>query len=184
MPLDSTPLLFATPQPRRPLRADFSFDAIWWHAGAFTTITTDPASRHGGFHLGTFTQASQRQRPGDRLHAFRVTLTRDQRHLWRWSSDCGEGWDRVCTPAHRKGYKAIVYLNRFEGLDAQMHAAGHHAHDFDDWTDTAFRATFPDASWSLIVMDPSVLIPLSPEDTAQAVQTHHPHHAPWHSWAA
>lgn len=159
MPLDSTPLLFATPERRRPLRADFTFDTTWWHAGGFETIAFNPKTCNGGFHLGTYAQATDRKRSGDRLSAFHVALTRTpaDKARWQWAMDCGEGWDRVCVPARRKGRQAVVYLNRFEGFqDADVACAD----DVDHLPDSQFRRLYPQADWSLIVMDGAILRPL------------------------
>lgn len=105
----------------------------------------------GIVHLGTLAQAAMRS--GDRyLHVVQVDL----QYLKR-VRDTGSDRRSQISQARRAGYNGLVYLNRYEGIEAcRLEAVLKTipARDLDTISDTRFRQIFPDARDSFLSFDP------------------------------
>lgn len=134
------------------LRDSFDINAIWWHAGVLTSFEHN---HNGGLHLGTLAQAQCRARPRDNLYAFTINISK-ARGAFGWTRDTELEWGRKCRNARYKKKKVLAYLNRYEGLDLD----GYSDSCLDKMTDSEFKKSLPDAQWSLIVLDPSILVSL------------------------
>jgi len=120
-----------------------------WH-GSATRI--DAIEMHhsadGGFHVGTRDQATTRARGV--LHEIEAEITRVRR-----SRDTGGNWKSKVRDARSRGFDAIVYLNRYEGIprerfDELMKDGSHDR--LDAMGDKAFRRLVPEAQDSYIIL--------------------------------
>ncbi|MBW3243547.1 hypothetical protein KUV57_12815 [Epibacterium sp. DP7N7-1] len=107
-------------------------------------------SADGGFHVGTRNQAITRARGV--LHEIEADITRIRR-----SRDTGGNWKRKVRDARSRGFDAIVYLNRYEGIpqerfDALMQDGI--LDRLDAMGDKAFRQLVPEAQDSYIILRP------------------------------
>lgn len=72
----------------------------------------------------------------------------------RRSRDRGGDWKRRVAEAKGKGYEAIVYLNRYEGVPLErIEEASRDGVDLDRLTDREFRKRVPEARDSWIIFD-------------------------------
>jgi hypothetical protein len=122
-----------------------------WH-GAPVRIAAFDASLtvDGGLHLGTRAQAAMRNAAF--LHEVEVEVARIRR-----SHDRGGDWAGRIRAARAEGCDAIVYLNRYEGLDVSVIerlAASANLEGLDDVPDAVFRKIVPEARDSLILLRP------------------------------
>lgn len=102
----------------------------------------------GGLHFGTREQAQMRN-SGRIFHA-NIEFTRARR-----SRDRGGDWKKRIQQAKAAGYDAIVYLNRYEGIDLeQFQQLKEQGIDVDRITDGEFRKLVPQARDSYIVFSP------------------------------
>ncbi len=83
---------------------------LLWHGSATRIGEVEMHhSRDGGFHAGTLDQATMRARGV--LHQVEVDITRVRR-----SRDTVGNWKNRVRDARSRGFDAIVYLNRYEGI--------------------------------------------------------------------
>ena len=120
-----------------------------WHGGAARIESGEMHhSPDGGFHVGTRDQALMRARGV--LHEVEVDITRLRR-----SRDTGGNWASKVRDARSRGFDAIVYLNRYEGIPAERFDALRQDGSFDrldDMGDKAFRRLVPEARDSYIIL--------------------------------
>lgn len=121
---------------------------IAYHATSKEFEVLDPAETvDGGLHFGSEDQARMRGGPRARLLKAEIDVSRPRR-----SRDQGGRWADKIRSAKSKGFDAIVYLNRYEGipvgriLEAQAQGV-----DLNALTDAQFRRAVPEASDSWIV---------------------------------
>lgn len=138
----------------------------WWHGGTDRLTTIDYRHpKQGGLHLGTLHQAIHR---GPVLSAFRLYAGA----RLRVSRDRGGSWVTRARDARSRGFDALLYLNRWEGL--------HSLPTLGDWdavdalSDTAFLRLMPEASYSLLVLRPGVVRLLDLDTTITRAQQEHP----------
>lgn len=114
-----------------------------------------------GIHLGSHHQAQMRAGPGQVI-AVRLDLRRAGR-ISR-VKDHPVSWAATLKRKQRAGCKALVYLNRFEGLslDTVTALARADTGSIDHMSDRSFRALAPDAEDSFVVLDPEIVEILGP----------------------
>ncbi len=128
--------------------------------GSREVITKVDFSRSvdGGFHCGDMEQA--RMRNGRVLHRVAARLERLQR-----ARDTGGNWAACIRKARDRGYDAIVYLNRYEGITAErietLMASGD-LHRLDGLSDAQFRRLVPEARDSYILLAPDTIFKVEP----------------------
>jgi hypothetical protein len=126
-----------------------------WHGSSGWAGSPDPSSTvDGGLHAGTFAQASMRSRA--QMVALRLDVSRVRR-----CRDRGGGWRDRISDARSRGFDAIVYLNRYEGLGADRIddlARRGLLPGLDSLDDAAFRRLVPEAGDSWIVWDPGRIL--------------------------
>jgi hypothetical protein len=125
---------------------------ILWH-GSDHPISrfTNLRGPDRALHLGTRAQAEMRN-PAY-LHEVEVEFGRVRR-----SRDPGGDWSGRVRAARAAGHDAIVYLNRYEGLDAEVIgrlATRGRLSGLDRLPDAAFRRLVPEAADSWVLLDPS-----------------------------
>lgn len=124
---------------------------ILWHGSDRRISRFLDEGRDRALHLGTMEQA--RMRNGRYLHEVEVDLSHPRR-----SRDRGGDWSGRIRSARAAGADAIIYLNRYEGLDAtvisRLNGEGR-LDGLDRLTDRAFQRLVPEARDSLIILDPS-----------------------------
>lgn len=163
-----------------------------WHGGHLVSVDRIEffGPRTTGLHLGPRQQADHRVdrtpawgmpddafQPDARMHAFRIRLEPRQVALVR---DCCSFWGDLGRAARARGIKALVYLNRFEGIPPHEVQAATKATKgwmmpsfgqvrFSDLTDGQARRLLPSAMWSLFLLDASAIVETSlPAQAPQA----------------
>ena len=130
--------------------------SIWWHGSRAPLTDIDWRHRtNGGLHLGTQAQALVR---GAQLKGFFVA----PHARLRRSKDTGKNWGARAADARARGFDALIYLNRYEGI-AAFHSSG----NLDTMPDSAFARLHPDARDSLLILNPDILVPLTLEEMMQ-----------------
>lgn len=121
----------------------------WYHKTAGPMAEIKPF-----LHVGTMEQANMR---AVGLDANVLPLIVDvQPHLVKRLRDTGSWDERKLRALQRKGWQAVVYLNRFEGIPLEEFEAARAAvGDIDRLSDAQFRRLLPSARDSLIVFDPA-----------------------------
>lgn len=123
---------------------------LWHGSSAPIDVFDVDASRDGGIHLGSRRQAQMRNSAV--LHEVEIEIG------WaRRSKDRGGDWKNRIQAAKSSGVSAIVYLNRYEGLTADVIerlAAGGDLAKLDSLSDAEFRKLVPEAEDSYIIFDP------------------------------
>ena len=118
-----------------------------WHGSDAPRAHFDDAL--GTLHLGTLAQANMRS-AGRYLHLVAVDVERLGR-----TRDRGADNRKALERARRAGKSAIVYLNRYEGVDrSELNDALDSGADLDAMTDAQFRKVIPSASESLVLLHP------------------------------
>ena len=136
----------------------FDRDQIWWHCGRLPHNKPIQGAQHpnGGLHLGTFLQAKDRFGCGRGYFTFRISpsarLAKQRDHGTEWS-----GIARTCA---QKGIDVLYYFNRYEGLANTRISDKFRSHEIDAMSNTRFLRHAPTATWSLLVLNPDVLMPL------------------------
>lgn len=104
-------------------------------------------------HVGTVEQANMRAAGiGAAVIPFFVEV---QPHLVKRLRDTGDWDERKLRALQRKGWQAVIYLNRFEGIPLEeFEAARAMVGNIDGLSDAHFRLLLPSARDSLIVFDP------------------------------
>lgn len=125
---------------------------VVYHGTRTRLDTLDPGKTlDGGIHFGTIEQAQMR----NSQWIYEARLNFDGGRVRR-SRDRGGEWKKRIADAKASGFKAIVYLNRYEGIPyervVQAQADGV---DLDKLTDSQFRKRVPEAKDSWIVFDPA-----------------------------
>lgn len=120
-----------------------------WHGGPQPIEAVDlTLSLDGGFHAGTRSQAEMRNRKF--IHEIEVELGRVRR-----SRDTGGHWRNRARDAKARGFDAIVYLNRYEGIPSERFAAlalAKGSEWLDGLSDAEFRRHVPEAQDSYILL--------------------------------
>jgi hypothetical protein len=112
----------------------------------------------GGLHVGTRAQAQMRN--AQRLFHVHLDLGRVRR-----SQDRGGDWADRIKDARTRGFDAIVYLNRYEGIPlSQVQRAADEGVDLDRLSDQQFRRRIPEAHDSWIVLNPHAVTVVGVED--------------------
>lgn len=112
----------------------------------------------GGFHCGDMDQA--RMRNGHVLHRVTAHVERTQR-----ARDTGGNWAARIRKARNRGYDAIVYLNRHEGIPTERIEALFASGDLDrldQLSDAQFRKLVPEARDSYILLAPDTVFRIEP----------------------
>lgn len=105
----------------------------------------------GGLHFGTLEQATMR----NSRWIYEAILDVDPLRIRR-SRDRGGVWKKRVAEAKGKGFEAIVYLNRYEGVPLErIEEARRDGVDLDRLTDREFRKRVPEARDSWIIFDNS-----------------------------
>lgn len=118
-----------------------------WHGSTLPRSKLEPGP-DGGIHVGSREQAMMRS-PAF-LHKVAITI---REGAVRKSRDRGGNWASRIAEARKMGMDAICYLNRYEGLSAEV-AARINARDLDRLPDYLFQRSVPEAEPSLIVLHP------------------------------
>jgi hypothetical protein len=85
---------------------------LFWHGSKTLSLTLDPAKTlDGGLHLGSLEQASMRNH-----QVLYEVATKDLKT--RRCKDEGGNWKNRIREAKSRGFEAIFYLNRYEGVSA------------------------------------------------------------------
>ena len=136
-----------------------------WHGSIVRINRFDPRMPiDGGFHCGSEAQA--RMRNATWLHE----VTADIRNPRR-SRDTGSGWKAKISSARSSGHDCIIYLNRYEGLSAdiiQRLSASGDLDRLDTMTDAEIRKLVPEATDSYLLFDPVTFNILSATMSQQA----------------
>lgn len=104
----------------------------------------------GGIHFGTLDQAQMRNNQW--IYEARLNI---EGARVRRSRDRGGEWKKRIADAKASGFKAIVYLNRYEGIPFErVEQALADGVDLDRLSDSQFRKRVPEAQDSWIVFDP------------------------------
>lgn len=108
----------------------------------------------GGFHCGTLAQARMRNKRA--IHEVRVRIDKLRR-----CRDTGGGWKPRVLRARKAGFDAIVYLNRYEGMTAEIIenlASSGALSNFDSLSDAQARKLVPSLTDSYILLDSSRIL--------------------------
>lgn len=124
---------------------------ILWHGSPVLIERFDASqTQDGGFHFGSQDQA--RMRNPTVLHEVEVDIGKARR-----CKDRGGDWKGRIRDAKAAGFSAIVYLNRYEGMTAEIIArlqSEGRLSRLDDLSDAEFRKLVPEAQDSHILWDP------------------------------
>lgn len=133
---------------------------VLWHGTAYAVTANTFEVRNlkeapGGFHIGSLKQARARKYPRGCLIQVEVPtrLIKSAPRL----KDRGGDWAQRLKRHAAKGVKALVYLNRYEGLSPERAAelAKFSTEALDAMSDASFRRLVPEAEDSWILLDPS-----------------------------
>lgn len=133
---------------------------IWWHSGKIKEIDTSDQHINGGLHIGTFLQASDRQKPGRTYYAF--TVKPDIKIAK--SRDLYMDWQGLANKKRRAGVQAIAYINRHEGFGRTSVHEDFWGFQIDKMTDKQFLKHAPECAYSLLVLDASILTPITGQE--------------------
>lgn len=121
---------------------------LWHGSTRFTTALRPGSTQDGGLHVGTREQASMR-------NSAVLYLVHASPNRIRRCRDRGGDWESRIRDARARGFDAIRYLNRYEGVPAtrieQLAEAGQLA-DLDGLTDKEFARLVPEARDSYILL--------------------------------
>lgn len=123
-----------------------------WHGSDRVLTGFGGPDQADALHLGSLEQAAMRS-GGKYLHLVKI----DAKTVSR-TRDRGSDRRDVIRRARRKGVDAIVYLNRYEGIQTETLTGVLDAHpslDLDAIPDAKFRRLFPEARDSVLLLDPS-----------------------------
>lgn len=137
-----------------------NLNQIWWHCGNLKEIDVSDAQINGGLHIGTFLQASDRHKAGRTYHAF--TLAQNVKIIK--SRDLYMNWKDLSKKSRMKGVQAIAYINRHEGFGKTTVHDDFRGYQIDKMTDREFLKHAPDCTYSLLVLDASILVPVLGQD--------------------
>ncbi|WP_154667729.1 hypothetical protein [Leisingera caerulea] len=127
---------------------------ILWHGSKEPICSFRPEKTvDRGFHCGSREQAEMRNAAV--LHKVELGISNVRR-----SRDRGGDWARRIADARRRGFSAIVYLNRWEGIPAerieQLSRTGQ-LDQLDRLGDRAFKRLVPEAQDSYIALSPDTV---------------------------
>lgn len=141
----------------------------WWHGGRARLEAIDwKHPLQGGLHLGTLAQAQDR---GKVLTAFRLYPGQRLRRV----VDRADGWVAKARDARSRGFDALLYLNRHEGLPPREDLMDHLA--YRDMPDSMFARREPHAAFSLLVLRTGVVRALDAQATLDALAQERTAHA-------
>ena len=111
--------------------------------------------KDGGIHFGSYAQAKARNMGN--IYEAQIDPKKVRR-----CKDPGHGWEKKIKDAKNRGFDAIIYLNRYEGLDRdtiiQRVQEGWTMDKCEPLSDKKFKKLFPEARDSYIVFEgPDIL---------------------------
>lgn len=146
--------------------------AAVYHGTRLAFEQFDPnATRDGGLHFGTLSQAGARGAgKGKRIVQAYLNIKAPKR-----LRDDGDGWATKIKAAKRSKHDGIVYLNRHEGIElATIVRAEELGIDLDKLSDVKFKLFAPEAHDSWIVFEKLQIKVISYDMMNEPVEGEHP----------